>query len=208
MTNKLPRYELFEKYNEEKQQGLQVQQEYAEKVTVAELEVKGLEYRYNEAIKKAVAEGADNRKELAKIKKEQSAAIANLEHAREMQKAARAINSGSITLEDLENGLKEYQTKFQNEHIDPEVKKLEKLKIEYLVQFIEIQRRIKFFEDEARKAFNTINPRYGGYTIPYSVGFRTQQAIEKVCVTSCDIQTLQRGEVPNSVKERLTNERI
>jgi altronate dehydratase len=200
MKNNLPKYGLLEKYNEERQQGLQVQQNYAEKVNVAEALVKALEYRYNEAVREVVAEGTDNRQELAKIKKEKSAAIADLEHAREIQRVARTINSNGITIEDLRIGLKEYQRKFQNGQIDPEVDKLEKIKIEYLKQFIEIQRRIKFFEDEARKAFNTVNPRYGGYSIPYSVGFGTQSAMGKACITSYDLQTLQRGELPNSVK--------
>jgi pyruvate-formate lyase len=198
MTNNLPRYELFEKYNEEKQQGLQVQQEYAEKVTVAEALVKALEYRYNEAIKKAIAEGTDNRQELTKIKKEQSAAIADLEHAREIQKAARTVNSGTITLEDVKNGIQTYKEQFQKEYIEPDVEKLEQLKIEYLKQFILIQRRIKFFEDEARNAYFTVNPK--AISLPYSVGIGTQQRVDKVCVTSDDLNSLQRGLVPNSVK--------
>lgn len=198
MTNNLPKYELFEQYNQEKQQSLQVQQEYAEKVNIAEALVKALEYRYNEAIKKAVAEGTDNRQEIVKIKKEQSAAIVDLEYAREMQRAARTINSGTITLEDVKNGLDSYKAQFQKEYIDPKIEELEEIKIKYLRKFIEIQRCEKFFDNEVRAAYFTVNPK--AISVPYSVGIGNQQRVDKVCITSNDLRSLERGEVPNSVK--------
>jgi hypothetical protein len=195
----LPKFELIEKYNKETQQQLAKQQKYASMVRDLEQLITALDYRKKQAITKAVVDGLDTSEELAQINKGREAAVKELEDRRQELNIVRNVQKRQITIDDLKTGLRAFQEQYQAEQIDGEIEKLEALKIAYIKQIIEIQRREKHFENEARNAMYTINPKAIG--LAYGVGFKNKQQREKACVTSYEVESLERGYVPNTFRE-------
>jgi hypothetical protein len=204
MTNNqtsLPSFTLLAKYNEETQQQLAKQQRYADRVKETEQQITALDYRKKQAITKAVVEGTDTSEEVAQINKDREAAVKELEDRQQELNIVRSVQKRQITLDNLKTGLRAFQEQYQAEQINPEIEKLEALKIAYIKQLIDIQRREKHFENEARNAMYTINPKAIG--LAYGVGFKNKQQRETACVTTFEVESLQRGQIPSSVREEL-----
>jgi hypothetical protein len=195
----LPKLKLIEKYHEETQQQLAKQQRYADRVKETEQRITALDYRKKQAITQSVVDGLDTSEELAQINKEREAAAKELEERRQELSIVRSVQKRQITIDDLKTGLRAFQEQYQAEQIDTEIEKLEALKIAYIKQLIEIQRREKHFENEARNAMYSINPKAIG--LAYGVGFKNKQQREKACLTSYEVQSLERGYVPYTFRE-------
>jgi hypothetical protein len=197
----LPSFNLLSEFHAETQTQLTKRQEYAARVAEAEALVNALEMRYKEAVTKAVVSGEDNTAELAKINAERAEAKQELENRKHMLSVVRSVQKRNITTADLDREFRKFQAQYQSEAIDGEIEELRRLKVEYLKQYIEIQRRIKNFESVARDVTMTINPN--SISVPYSVGYMNQPQIEHACVTQFDLKSLQLGRVPSSVRDEV-----
>jgi hypothetical protein len=199
-TQKLPTFDLINKFNEETQQQLALTEKNKQQVDEVQALINALEYRYEQELKKLVAEGKDSSEQLDQLSEQLSKAERDLANKKRMQQVARSINKRSISKEDVERELRDFQNKYQSEIVNPSEKELRKAKEAYINAFLEHKQKLDHFENVARSAFFTINPSYSVYSIPYEVGFKTQDNIRNKCITDEDLDALAQGKQPNSLK--------
>jgi hypothetical protein len=192
-TAKLPTFDLIEN-----EKSLELQEKLAQQVTQAQALVNALDYRYGEEVRAAVIENKENAELLDELSAQLDKAKRDLDRAKRMQQVGNNVNSRTVSKQDIENGLRAYQNMYQTEVIKPSEKELRKAKEAYIAAFLEHDRKIRFFDEQARAAYLAVNP--SAISIPYGVGFGTIQNVSHKCITSDDLRVLEQGQQPSSLK--------
>ncbi|MEH7439545.1 hypothetical protein V7182_18875 [Neobacillus drentensis] len=199
-AKQLPTFELINKYNEETEKQHEVAAKHREEVTHAQALVQALNFRYEEAVKDAVVNNADNAQLVDELSEQLTKAERDLANKKRMQQVAASYNKRTITRKDVERELKTFQNTYQSEVMKPAMKELRKAKEAYISAYLDCARKVAHFDEQARHAFITVNPSYKGYNVPYSVGFTTRDDVSSKSLTDADLRELSRGLQPSSLK--------
>jgi hypothetical protein len=190
-------FTLLNDYHNEAQQQQAKRAEYTNRVTEQEALVNALEFRYRDAIKRAVTSNEDTTQEVAEINAQLAAVKTELANRKNMLDIVRSVQKRTITTADLDRDFRAYRQQYQNSVIQPLIEQLRTHKVEYLKAELALQEKIKDFSDTARLVTMTINPR--SVSVPYSVGYKDTPQREYASVTEFDLRSLQRGIVPTSI---------
>jgi hypothetical protein len=194
------KFELIEKYNEETAKTYELQSKVSKQVSEAQALVSVLTYRHEQALKAAVLDNAENQELVDELSEQLHKAKRDLENKKKAQQIASLEGSKrTITDVDVMQGLADYQRQYQIEIIAPALRQLRKAKEAYINEFLDVMRKIQYFDEQTQAAYLTIKPNTIGKP-PYSVGFGTLDNVKHKCLTDADLLELGRGQKPNSLK--------
>jgi hypothetical protein len=197
--SKLPTFDFIKKYREDAAKNLEKAQKFQQEVAQAEALKQALTFRYEEAVKAQVIDGADNAKELEEISELLDRAERDLSNKKRAQIVARSVSKPTVTKEDVDREFRVFLAMYNNETLANAAKDILKKKEAYINAELEYARLVEHGKGQASLAASVVYPN--SISVPYQVsGYKTAQDRRQKTLSEGDLLELATGKKPRSLE--------
>jgi hypothetical protein len=195
------KFELLDKFIEQKQKESETMQEFIRKEQEAYQEYLSLKAQYEQTLQQAVIEGVDATKELDKLNEQIEKAKKTYERRKE-EKAIYTANRSSLQKIKADDVVRawneEYVPAFKKEKVEPALNELLAAKKAFVDAVFKYYTTIDEFEKERIACRSELSDLY--YYKLNDVELKTQAEVNRYFITDFDLRQLSRREIPNSLR--------
>ena len=194
------KFDLLEKFIEQKQAIQKVAEEMNRKIAQADEEYNSLKAKYESTLKEGIAKGKDVSKELDEISEKIEKAKKACQRRREERDAYWALRPlEKIKSEDVVNAFNnDFIPKFREQRFDEVLKNLLRAKYEYAKAVLAYYDALAEFESVRNEARRQVGDGY--YYKFHDIAIKTVDKKERYFIGESDLYYLDSGQLPQSLK--------